>query len=417
MSFIPDNFINQLSDLEGNIKHQGILASNISKSSTLSSTFPTTSTGDSLGHYHYTATDGSNRLKFLNCSGSGVGGHYFYTSNSTTAPIETARLDINGFSIIKNNITTLYNTIGTFASGPTFIILALNPMNPPYNWVLGQMYIVRVGNTTATMSTGVDYNVQYIDTQAIRVRTTSSPTSPVIDSTGITSVLLPYSTSGTIDTSVLSSNNLTFNGVSAIMNQVQPTLIYSSAVIYADGQPPATSLLIRNNYGYSGWYMKNVTPLLKINWYFPPNKLNATLVSDLKGVSISFFNGVTTSNDDTLFITILTVPTGSGDFAPGFFHSSNTYVFNQSITPIANTNYQGVCIIDKSLVPFNYETQIQYEQSTINNPRGTYAPTDKILAVVIGSNSASATNSVEFVVNKLNLHYANFTQSYLLVPP
>jgi hypothetical protein len=163
--------------------------------------------------------------------------------------------------------------------------------------------------------------------------------------------------------------------------------------------------------------MKNITPLLKINWYFPPNKLNNTLVSDLKGISISFFNGVTTSNDNTLFLTILTVPTGVNDFAPGFFHSSNTYVFNQSIQPTANTNYQGVCIIDKSLVPFNYETQIQYEQSTVNNPRGTYAQTDKILAVVIGSNSSSPVNSVEFVVNKLNLHYADFTQSYLLVSP
>jgi hypothetical protein len=94
-----------------------------------------------------------------------------------------------------------------------------------------------------------------------------------------------------------------------------------------------------------------------------------------------------------------------------------TYVFDQTITPIANTNYQGVCILDTSLVPFNYETQIQYEPSTVNNPRGTYAQTDNILAVVIGTNSASPVNSIELVVNKLNLHYYDFTQSYLLVPP
>jgi hypothetical protein len=205
------------------------------------------------------------------------------------------------------------------------------------------------------------------------------------------------------------------------MNQFTPTLIYSSPAIYADGHEPATSLTIRNTYGYSGWYYKNAppnnAPTNKINWYFPPKNATNTLVSDLKGVSISFFNGNTTSNDDTLYITIYTRPTGSGDYAPGFFHSANTYVFDQTITPVANTNYQGVCIINKSLVPSNYETQIQYEPSTVNNPKGTFAQTDNILAVVIGTNSASTTNSVELVVNKLNLHYDDFTQSYLLIPP
>jgi hypothetical protein len=223
------------------------------------------------------------------------------------------------------------------------------------------------------------------------------------------------------NSSILSSTSLTFNNVNVKMNQVTPTLIYSSPVIYADGHEPATSLTIRNTYGYSGWYYKNsppnTAPTNKINWYFAPSNPTVTTVADLKGVSISFFNGNTTSNDDTLYITIYTRPTGSGDYYPGFFHSAFTYVFDQAITPTINTNYQGVCIINKQYVPFNYETQIQYEPSTVSNPKGNYQPTDKILAVVIGTNSASATNSVELVVNKLNLHYADFTQSYLLIPP
>jgi hypothetical protein len=224
-----------------------------------------------------------------------------------------------------------------------------------------------------------------------------------------------------ISSSLLNSTNLTFGGRSYAQNQVVPTLIYSSPVIYADGHDPATSLSIRANYGYSGWYYKNVppntSPTNKINWYFPPSRANFTTVADLKGIAISFFNGNNTSNDNTLFLTVYTVPTGVNDYYPGFFHSANTYLFKQTITPTINTNYQGVAIVDKSFVPSNYETQIQYEQSTVNNPKGTYSQGDKILAVVIGTNSASATNAVELVVNKLNLIYANFTQSYLLIPP
>jgi hypothetical protein len=173
-------------------------------------------------------------------------------------------------------------------------------------------------------------------------------------------------------TANLTDSELTFNNINVKMNQFTPTLIYSSPLIYADGHEPATSLLIRNTYGYSGWYYKNSNSgPNKINWYFPPKTPTTTPVSALKGISISFFNGNTTSNDNTLFITVYTVPTGSGDYAPGFYHSSMTYVFDQTITPIANTNYQGVCILDVLDVPFNYETQIQYEPSTVHNPRGT----------------------------------------------
>ena len=77
----------QFSDVYGNINHQGVLSSNLSLTPSLSSTFPSTTTGDSLGHYHYTE-DISYALKFLNVSGSGVGGHQFWNSNSTSAPVK-----------------------------------------------------------------------------------------------------------------------------------------------------------------------------------------------------------------------------------------------------------------------------------------------------------------------------------------
>lgn len=220
------------------------------------------------------------------------------------------------------------------------------------------------------------------------------------------------------NSSVLSSTDLTFNGIPYSRNMINSSLIYSSALIYADGSSPATNLAIRNTYAYNGWYFKNTPPAgKKINWYFSPQQTGVTLVRDIKGLAISFFNGATTSNDDTLFLTIYTIPTGSGDYAPGFFHSSMTYVFDQAVTPIATTNYQGIAICDLASVPFYYETQVVYEPSSVNNPKGVYSPTDKVLAIVIGSNSASAVNSVEFVVSKLNIIMDKFTQSLQLVPP
>jgi hypothetical protein len=428
----------QFSDIQGNIGHRGVLASNLNGSPALTD-FPTTSTGDSLGHYHYT-DDTSKALKFLNVSGSGSGGHWFYTANDTTAPVQTARIDTDGLTIettVSNpSLLPLPNII---TSIDIALYTASSVQVPPYNMTPNNsIWPVQVNSVCTNMTPGITYYCKVFNATTLQLNTSPDGGVPtIIDTSDLASRtqpilslvtgLLPSITQTvnlfenltiTNDTneSILSATNLTFNNVNVKMNQVQPTLIYSSPVIYADGIAPANGLGIRNAYGYSGWYFKNISSGNKINWYFPP-KSTTTTVAELKGIAISFFNGATTSNDDTLFLTVYTRPTGTNDYAPGFFHSSMTYVFDQTITPIANTNYQGVCIINKSLIPSNYETQIQYEPSTVNNPRGTYAQTDNILAVVIGTNSASATNSVELVVNKLNLIYGDFTQSYLLVPP
>lgn len=433
-----ENTTIQYGDNDGNISHQGILGSNISLTPPLSSTFPTTSTGSSLGHYHYTES-GSGALKFLNACGSGTGGHQFFTSNSSTAPFKTATIDQYGMTIDKStggivlvNLPALITAnsnecVFTYPPGLDTFGIQFGVYNNP----------VQVLFNSGPFVTGVTYYAQAPNAQTLRFRTTTNPSDPLLDCSSFSSGQIPWafvqSNTPTVtittnmnetltitndtNVSILSSTGLTFNNINVKMNQVTPTLMYSSPLIYADGQAPATSMTIRNTYGYSGWYFKNIVLGQKINWYFPPKTATTTPVSALKGISISFFNGNTTSNTNTLFITIYTVPTGSGDYFPGFFHSSNTYDFDQTITPIANTNYQGVCILDVLDVPFNYETQIQYAPSIINNPKGTYLPTDNILAIVIGTNSISPVNSIELVVSKLNLHYNDFTQSYLLVSP
>ena len=428
-----ENTTVQFSDTQGNIAHQGVLGSNINHTPLLTD-FPTTSTGDSLGHYHYTENS-SNALKFLNCSGSGNGGHQFWNADNANAPVKYFEVNRDNAilnTVLKNdsnltNINFTNNEITLSGAGNRNLnasfstLIVRNNTNSDHASI--QSDNISVGNDINNTGMSIYSTLMRMsDPTYWNTSTTSSLVINKLASTEqsrLTSQTLTL-TDVSSNSSVLSATDLTFNNVNVKMNQVTPTLIYSSPAIYADGHEPANGLAIRNAYGYSGWFYKNSppnnAPTNKINWYFPP-KSTTTTVAELKGISISFFNGATVSNDDTLYLTVYTRPTGSNDYAPNFFHSAMTYVFDQTITPIANTNYQGVCIIDKSFIPYNYETQIQYEPSTVNNPKGTYSQTDNILAVVIGTNSASATNSVELVVNKLNLIYADFTQSYLLVPP
>ena len=191
------------------------------------------------------------------------------------------------------------------------------------------------------------------------------------------------------------------------------SLVYPSTAISADGiapsQPPTS---LANQYAVNGWYFKNTVSNSKINWYLPPS-LDMT-VGDLLGLYITLFNASTTSNDNMPFITVYTVPTGSGDFFPGFFHSSMTYIINT--TPVTNKYYTAFANIKNARTPPYYSsTLISMIQSPVSNPKGTYLSSEKILAFTIGSNSSSPTNSVEFVIQKLGVITTNTTQELLFL--
>jgi hypothetical protein len=194
---------------------------------------------------------------------------------------------------------------------------------------------------------------------------------------------------------------------------VNSSLIYSSAAIYADSTyPPATNLLIRNTYGYSGWAFVNTAVSSKFNYYFAPQS-PTTQVQDIKGISFNYFNVTQTSNDAQIFCTIYTKPQ-VGD--PTFYHSKRNYIFNQSITPTINTAYQACIFVDKSLISYYYETQIQYELDPLNQV-GPFLPTEEVLAIVLSSSSSTPAGTMSVVLQKLNIIMNGFTKEFLLVSP
>jgi hypothetical protein len=217
----------------------------------------------------------------------------------------------------------------------------------------------------------------------------------------------------------LTATDLTFSGASLqtqLLNltayQPTSTFLYSSPAIYADASPPLTQPdTLFNTYGYQGWYFQNQTSGLKVNWYMPP--ATSMTVGDLKALYFNIFNASTTSNDNTPFITIYTKPTGSGDYRP-WYHSKRTYIFNQSWIPVANTQYTGFLNNGVLLNPPVYaSTLVPLVVSTVAPfPTGNYADSEQILFFSFGSNSASAINSVEFILSSVNIVRSSGTQSF-----
>jgi len=451
--FQPDNSTIQFGDSQGNIPHNGVLSSNIVGTDVLPPTFPTTSTGTSLGHYHYTEPT-TNALKFLNVSGTGSGGHKFYTSNSTTAPVNTATIGLDGLTIDKstsgnpqtiNLSTELQITTGDRTSklsatnltgyfNQTNLDLVNNELtlkNPVHDYLNSVLngYNLVVSDNSSNLKTYIQAN--NISNDGGTSQTSSSFSSTTLNITDVANN----------SNSVLTSSDLLFNSVS-LKTQVStntnniatinsniaslPSLIIKqtttsnqglSLAIFADGKPAiAPTTTISQQYAFTpSWYFKNTfSSNNKINWYFA-GPIGLT-VSNLLGVYMNMFSASMTSNDLCPFITIYT-QAQSGDST--FYHSKRTYIFNQSITPIINTRYfnfaniSGTCPTPQIPAPSNL---INMQLSTVSSSNaGPFLPTELILFLTIGSNSAATINTVEFAINKFGFMTSTGSQEINLI--
>lgn len=389
--YLPSGTTLQLSNTVGDISHQGILASNLSGTTNLtasSSTFPSTTTGSSIGHYHY--TDSSTKsLKFLNASGSGTGGHQFFNSSLISAPVKIFEITSTSALLETKLKNSSNNTILNFVSNDLTLTNDLS-----------QSFLNH--EAFAFKSSGIS-NVQI----------NNSSENPNL-----------YFQSAT-HTSQLTASDLTFDNVSLKIQVETNTLniannkilntnifnIYNSTAIVQDGKPPlAIPSIIQNTYGYPGWYYKN-NILGKINWYLSPK--NAVFkVSELLGFYLNLLNLSTTSNDNTLFLTVYTKIDNLTPNYASWYKSSNTYIITD--TPTINTSYTFFENVSSSCPEPNIyaSTLLEMSPSPVNNPRGSYDQNENILFFSIGTNSVSPINSVEFVLKNFGVMTVDGTTEF-----
>lgn len=425
-----ENSTIQHSDNKGNINHVGVLSSNTQNSPILTDTLPTTSTGSSLGHYHYTDPN-TNALQFLNSSGTGSGGHSFYVSTSTSEPVETARFDSNGMTIDKSSAGSpnLVNLPNVTNSGAVFVIFQ-TPINvPPWN-IVGNGNPVQVTQNTANMQTGITYYLQASSPQAGKITTNPDGTGNVntSDLSSLPQPILAWvngtgpsvlqtsnlNTELTIvdntDTMVLSATNLTFNGISIIGQEISntksisklqyahPINIANSPTIYGTlpSSPPMVPTQNAINTGFNGWYYKNISSSYNnISWAngFQPSSY---VVSNLKGFYFTFVSLTTTSKP---FVSVYTLPAQ----APGgFYNSRRSYV--PAIAPATIT--AGIPYIYYFMYDNDYPTPFKYCHQAVSlslsgvNPVGAFGPNELLYFMSINTNTISPVGTEELIISE-----------------
>lgn len=418
------------------------------------------------GHYSYVNAFREHETTFLNCANNisglqeGEGGFQFHSVNSTQPDLELAKFTRNGLTINRSTVGTppIYSpNVAIVNNDGKNITMASSIIVPPFNFLSQTFNPVYMTQTTSYYTAGdLCYAVAGSDLviQIFNNNNTTNPIPPnVVPSdfgnntnvgviTGIPLFTLTppsppsipqivnlneeLTITTNIDESILSATDLTFNGNSLLqevddleIKQISPLLQFPSSAITADGRPPITpTTTIINTYAFSpSWYFKNTfsSGINKINWYLGPS-IGMT-VADVLGLYMNIFNGLTTSNDDTPFIVIYT----ANDSVPpvNFFKSKRTYLFNQSITPIANTRYFTFANVSTTCPIPNYygSNLINMVLSTVPSSNvGAFALTELILAFAIHTSSSSILNSVEFAINKFGIMTPSGTTEVLFMP-
>jgi hypothetical protein len=422
---------------------QGIHASNISSTPIISS-YPTTNTGSSLGHYAFKDSPSSSTIQ-LNCSGSNTGGHILAHSSATQAPKNILSVNRTGvFTDSKFDVSDTSNnkavlipdnlsiTNSSTSNSITLINDVVNPVLTLTNtafqqgkYATGGVEITNNNNNSQSIlesfqATISQNNNRLILNSAYLSFDTTVATNAVFIANDTTSPIIRLNNSSTGE-SVLSATDLTFDGVSILSlindnskKQVVPQIVVSSPAIYADSSIAPQPSPFLTSYGFGGWAYKKASPQAsnaKINWYLPFPVIGGT-VGDLKGLYYQIFNNCLT-NDDLPFYTVYTRPLGDGsDYAP-WYHSSRTYA------PTTNSTANQSCQMFMNIKSLSFTPNSIGIQNQINMAEvitnGVFSDSDVILFIALGTNSSSPLNSVDFSCSKIGMITNNFSAEYNLL--
>lgn len=386
---------------------QGIHASNISSTPIISS-YPTTNTGSSLGHYAFNNSS-TNAITLLNCSANLSGGHILSHSSSTQAPVNVLSVNRDALTIDTQFKNTTSNTVLNMVSNDlTFT------NDSSVSLINNEVFKFSYNGAINTQINNSPENPNVIFTSATH-NSQLTASDLTFDGISLPSSVSTNTTNIVTNTSDISSNttaiqNLQNKDLQVVVSQI----IVSSPAIYADSSIAPQPSPFLTAYGFGGWAYKKASPQAsnaKINWYLPFPVIGGT-VGDLYGLYYQIFNNCLATGNLPYF-TIYTRPLGDGsDYAP-WYHSSRTY------TPTSNSTANKTCQMFMNIKSLSFtpnsigiQNQINMAEAITN---GTYLDSDVILFIALGTDSVSALNSVDFSCSKIGMITNNFSGEFLLL--
>ena len=131
------------------------------------------------------------------------------------------------------------------------------------------------------------------------------------------------------------------------------------------------------------------------------------------------FNGLTTTKGNAPFLVIYTKPPNPNPNPTAWYTSKRVYIFSQN--PTSNTYYTGYFNRPNNTLsePVNYYNTLMplVETNVSSSIDGPFDDNEEILGFAISSNSASAVNTAEFVIQKFGVMTQNTSQEFVFMFP
>lgn len=145
-----------------------------------------------------------------------------------------------------------------------------------------------------------------------------------------------------------------------------------------------------------GWYFTNTSSGKKVNWYFYDGSAGITLGNFSAYAVVTLDNP---SNDNAPFFGFYTAKQGAGDggswyrsrvvyVIPGSFTVGTKYLIHTGSDPLVHTDLPRIQLVKSTVATSN---------------KGPQDPSEVISTASLGSNSASAANTVKFVVEAIGV--------------
>lgn len=155
-----------------------------------------------------------------------------------------------------------------------------------------------------------------------------------------------------------------------------------------------------------GWYFKNSTAGSYVKWLFF-DSLSTIQLNDFSAYAIMTFD----NNTEIPTFILETEPTGSGDVDPTY-HSRLLYTAPAIPTPMTNTKY----VVYFGLTAPAAHPELPRIKLTLDaiNSTGDQLPTEYVTRCYFSSNEFAATDTVEYMVEKLGVKSISFKYEALL---
>lgn len=298
-------------------------------------------------------------------------------------------------------------TMNIDASGNRYMTDSDNTITNISRELLNQIVHYDSSRLEPILNTQEIQSIPFIENDSLNIKLTILPTENQHLLTGVSEILeRTYNIKIVMKTDISGLNTVVTDSVSYPNSYPYSANLINipanTPAVYADASPPQPIPIVR--YGYNGWYYTNsdswvnVNPTVynKINWYLPPNSEIST-VGDLRYIRMNLcvFNRTSTP-----FITIYTKATGNGDTG-GWYKSKRTYIILNANSLTNGTKYCFyVNLNSHNTAPLSigHNNMLLTLNNIASSNVGSFASTEVLFAISIGSDSGASRGNVEFTL-------------------